>query len=79
MKHSDTIAALGGPKSVADALRAKGVTVADVTVRSWTLEGRSIPAKYWLPISEVAETRGCSVSFADLAEAVAARPKEEAA
>ena len=72
MEHSDTIRALGGAKAVGDALRARGVIVADVTVRSWTLEGRSIPSKYWSHIAAVAKEKGTAVSFETLAQAVAA-------
>lgn len=72
MEHSDTIKALGGAKAVGDALRSRGVVVADVTVRSWTLDGRSIPSKYWSHIAAVAQEQGKAVSFETLAQAVAA-------
>lgn len=72
MEHSSTIETLGGAKAVADALRGRGVPVADVTVRSWSLKGRTIPAKYWAHIAAIATEKGCTVSFETLAQAVAA-------
>jgi len=72
MDHINIIKALGGAKVVADALRSRGLPVADVTVRSWTLSGRTIPAKYWTHIAAVAEDGGTSVSFEALAQAAAA-------
>ncbi len=70
--HIDTIKVLGGAKAVADNLRARGVPVADVTVRSWTLSGRMIPSKYWTHIAAIAHDRGHSVSFEALAQQAAA-------
>lgn len=75
MDHIATIKALGGAKAVADALRARGVAVADVTVRSWTLSGRTIPGKYWAHIAAVAAEKGQHVSFEALAAAAAVRPE----
>lgn len=72
MNATSIIKSLGGPKKVADALRARGVTVADVTVRSWTLANRTIPAKYWAHVAAVAKGAGVAVSFEALAEQVAA-------
>lgn len=72
MNHIDIIKGLGGAKVVADALRERGVIVADVTVRSWTLNGRTIPAKYWTHIAAIARDKGLSVSFEALAEQAAA-------
>lgn len=72
MEHSDTIDTLGGAKAVGDALRGRGVPVADVTVRSWSLKGRTIPAKYWAHIAAIARDQGKAVSFETLAQAVAA-------
>jgi len=63
---------LGGAKVVADALRARGVVVADVTVRSWTLAGRSIPAKYWTHFIAIAADAGIAVPLEMLAEQAAA-------
>jgi len=63
---------LGGAKAVADALRSRGVPVADVTVRSWSLAGRRIPAKYWFHIASIAEEQGKAVSFEALAQDAAA-------
>lgn len=79
MKHSDLLRALGGAKSVGDALRAKGVIVADVTVRSWLLVGRTIPAKYWSHIVSIANEAGHGASLESLAEAVAASTGTEPA
>lgn len=73
MDHHATIKELGGPKSLAKALRSRGVMVADVTVRSWTLAGRKIPAKYWTHIAAVAADQGKSVSFEALATTAAIR------
>jgi hypothetical protein len=72
MDHTDIIKTLGGAKVVADALRERGVIVADVTVRSWTLAGRLIPAKYWSHIAAIGRDQGHSVSFEALAQAAAA-------
>lgn len=72
MDHIATIKALGGAKTVADALRARGVIVADVTVRSWTHPGRAIPSKYWAHIAAIGQANGKPVSFDALAEQVAA-------
>lgn len=72
MDHSETIKKLGGAKAVADALRQRGVLVADVTVRSWSLRGRVIPAKYWTHIAAIAEEAGETVSFEALAQQAAA-------
>lgn len=68
---------LGGAKCVAKAMRARSVDVADVTVRSWTLKGRSIPAKYWVHIAAIGAEQGKEVSYERLAQQAAAR--EEAA
>lgn len=72
MDHPNIIKQLGGAKALADALRERGIVVADVTVRSWTLTGRTIPAKYWKHIADVAAGSGISVSFEALASQVAA-------
>jgi len=72
MDHPNIIQSLGGAKVVAERLRDRGVVVADVTVRSWTLAGRSIPAKYWAHIADIAKERGRSLSFEELAQSVAA-------
>jgi len=72
MEHSDTIKALGGAKVVGDALRSRGVIVADVTVRSWSLHGRTIPSKYWVHLSAIAKDQGKTISFEALAKAAAA-------
>lgn len=72
MKHSTIIKTLGGAKVVADLLRKRGVAVADVTVRSWTLTGRTIPAKYWHHLAAIGAAKGKSVSFEALARAAAA-------
>lgn len=72
MNHETIIKALGGAHSLGEALRSRGVLVADVTVRSWTLANRMIPAKYWHHIAEIARESGQQVSFEALAEAAAA-------
>jgi sugar phosphate isomerase/epimerase len=79
--HQETIRAIGGAKVVADALRGLGLQIEDVTVRSWTLAGRSIPARYWTHIAAIAEERGIQFSIEDAARAVAVEPgaKAEAA
>lgn len=60
------------------ALEARKVSVKPVTVRSWALPGRSIPAKYWTPIVEIARERGVPASYDDLAASVAVDPSEAA-
>jgi DNA-binding transcriptional regulator YdaS (Cro superfamily) len=72
MHQPTIIQTLGGAKAVADLLRERQVDVADVTVRSWTLSGRSIPAKYWTHIAEIARSLGKDVSIEELARSVAA-------
>lgn len=72
MEHVAIIKALGGAKVVSDALIARGLSVAPVTVRSWTLSGRMIPAKYWSHVAAIAKDRDVPVSFAALAEQAAA-------
>ena len=72
MDHIATIKALGGPKAVADALRARGVVVADVTARSWTLNGRAIPSKYWAHIRAIGAEKKVPVSSDALAQQVSA-------
>lgn len=63
---------LGGAKVVGDALRARGVRIEDVTVRSWTLAGRNIPARYWIHIKAIAQANGESFSIEDAANQAAA-------
>ena len=53
-------------------LRSRGLKVADVTVRSWNLPGRTIPAKYWVHIAEIAQETGHPLSVEQLARAAAA-------
>jgi len=72
MTQHDLIKAIGGAKHLAEKLRGRGVFVADVTVRSWTLAGRSIPAKYWSHVVAIAGETGVPVSFEALARQVAA-------
>jgi hypothetical protein len=79
MNQIDLVKALGGAKCLADTLRSRGVIVADVTVRSWTLSGRQIPAKYWSHIVTIAREAGHEVSFEALAQSVAARTQQVAA
>lgn len=79
MDHAQTIRELGGAKAVADALRARGVLVKDVTARSWTLSGRTIPAKYWSHIAAIARDTGKTLSFEALADAAATPTAQVAA
>ena len=72
MDHKQLLAKLGGPHAVHAALTAKGITIKQVSVRAWALEPRNIPAKYWMPIKEIASDQGVKVSFDDLAESVRA-------
>lgn len=79
MDHIAIIDKLGGPKVLASEMTGRGVRVEPVTVRSWRLKGRMIPAKYWAHIAEIAAEKGVAVSFGSLAEAVAATPTQERA
>jgi len=72
MDHVAIIKELGGAKAVSDALSAIGVPVAPVTVRSWSLSGRMIPAKYWSHVASVARAKGVAISFEALAQQAAA-------
>lgn len=72
MKHVDVIKSLGGAKALSDELGKRGVAVAPVTVRSWTLAGRVIPAKYWVHIASIGSDKGIDVSFEALAKDAAA-------
>jgi hypothetical protein len=72
MDHVAIIRELGGAKSLSDALIARGVTVAPVTVRSWSLTGRMIPAKYWSHVAAIGRDKGVQVSFETLAQQAAA-------
>lgn len=71
MDHVATIKELGGAKVVSDELARLGVRVAPVTVRSWCLNGRMIPAKYWSHVAAIAAARKVKVSYAALAAAAA--------
>ena len=77
MDTPNIIHELGGAKAVADAMRAREVDVADVTVRSWTLKGRTIPAKYWVHIAAIAAEQGKTISYERLAQHAAA-PAQQA-
>lgn len=72
--HHDIIRKLGGAASVGSALRERGLKVEDVTVRSWSLAGRGIPAKYWIHISAIANERGEDFSLEAAAQAAAISP-----
>jgi len=72
MNHIDIIKSLGGAKKLSDELTKRGVPVAPVTVRSWTLSGRMIPAKYWAHIAKIGADAGVPVSFETLAQDAAA-------
>lgn len=72
MNHIAVIKTLGGAKVLSDELTKRGVHVAPVTVRSWTLTGRMIPAKYWAHIAGIGRDKGVAVSFETLAKDAAA-------
>jgi hypothetical protein len=72
MSDQSIIHRLGGAKVVGDKLRDRGVKVEDVTVRSWTLDGRTVPARYWAHIVAIAAEAGVAISLETLAQAVAA-------
>lgn len=72
MDHIAIIKSLGGAKALSDDLAARGVPVAPVTVRSWKLAGRMIPAKYWTHVAAIAAEKGVEVSFENLAQQAAA-------
>lgn len=79
MDHKQLLIDLGGPHAVHAALVAKGINLTPVSVRAWALPGRTIPAKYWAHIADLASDKGVNVSFEDLAESVAKAPTEQAA
>lgn len=79
MDSHHTIKALGGAHAVGRELRKRGVSVADVTVRSWTLADRKIPAKYWTHIAAIAGDAGQNLSFEALARDAAATAEQAAA
>lgn len=72
MNHIAIIQSLGGAKALSDALTQRGIPVAPVTVRSWKLAGRTIPAKYWAHIAAIGTAKGVAVSFETLAKEAAA-------
>lgn len=72
MDHKALLDSLGGPHLVQSELAKRGVKVKPVTVRSWALPNRTIPAKYWVPIVAIARTRNVDLTFDRLAESVAA-------
>jgi hypothetical protein len=78
MVHKQLIADLGGACTVQGLLAVRGVHVKSVTVRSWCLDGRIIPAKYWIDIKAIADARDVALTFGQLASA-AALGKESAA
>jgi hypothetical protein len=78
MDHAQLIRDLGGGSAVGGWLRARGIKVEDVTVRSWTHDGRSIPDGYWAHIKTLADEKGIACSFEDLAKSVAIEPKAAA-
>jgi hypothetical protein len=55
MDHKDILERLGGPHKVHAALAEIGVKIQVVTVRSWALAERSIPAKYWNHLKIIAD------------------------
>jgi len=74
MSEQTIIQRLGGAKEVGDRLRDRGVKVEDVTVRSWTLAGRAVPARYWTHIVAIAASKQVRLSIEAMAEAAARRP-----
>ena len=72
MNDETVIQRLGGAKVVGDELRARGVKVEDVTVRSWTLPGRSIPSRYWMHVAAIAAAKKAPITLETLAQAAAA-------
>lgn len=72
MDHKQLLEKLGGPHAVHSALLARGITIKPVSVRAWALGPRNIPAKYWVPIKEIADSQGVRVTFEDMAESVKA-------
>lgn len=79
LDHAALIRDLGGGSSVGAWLRARGIDVQDVTVRSWCLAGRTIPDPYWIHIKALADEKGVACSFEALAQSVALEPKDAAA
>lgn len=77
MDHGNLIRELGGGSVVGAWLRDRGIDVQDVTVRSWCLQGRTIPDGYWAHIKALADEKGVSFTFRDLAESVAIKPKSD--
>lgn len=72
MDHVTIIEKLGGAKALSEEMTRRGSSVAPVTVRSWKLHGRMIPAKYWSRIAAIAADKGVDVSFEALARQAAA-------
>lgn len=72
MDHKQLLKDLGGSHAVHAELAVRGAKIKPVAVRAWALGTRSIPAKYWAAIAEIAETQGKSVSFEELADSVRA-------
>lgn len=72
MVHVAIIKSLGGAKAVSEDMARLGIPVAPVTVRSWSLNGRMIPAKYWAHIAAISKDKQVNVSFEALAQAAAA-------
>lgn len=79
MDHKDLIDALGGPHKLQVLLSERGVVIEQVTARSWTLAGKTIPAKYWLHVKAIADTLGVPVSFEQLATSVAVNAEPQPA
>lgn len=79
LNHGTLIRDLGGGSTVGAWLRDRGIDVQDVTVRSWCLNGRTIPDGYWIHIKALADERSIPCSFEALAESVAIEPKDVAA
>jgi DNA-binding transcriptional regulator YdaS (Cro superfamily) len=75
MDHKQLLKDLGGEHAVHAALEARHIAITPVAVRAWALGARSIPAKYWAHIADIASGLGKTVSFEELAESVKAEPR----
>jgi hypothetical protein len=75
MDHKDIIMALGGPHKLHARLAETGINIQVVTVRSWALAERTIPAKYWSDIKSIAESLDVQITTDMLAAGAAVSQK----